>query len=219
MFCGTFVSAGIGETPEWEDWSTQETTPDQRRIEAVLGELELDGKDLLHIGVGNSSLAASFSGSLKVIDGITVQPNEVAVANRLGLPNYRVLLVSKYSDGVVDLLRRQYDFIVDNNPTTFCCCRRHLATMLANYAASLKTAGLLVSDSVGLGWTSQRNDRRWGLTTSEWIEIASTYGLAGSQLTDSVVGLKKARTWRLALHTASLLIEPWRSPWISSTAD
>lgn len=192
LWCGR-PDAGVDETPEWQDWADRETTPDQGRIEDVLAHVGVRGRVLLHVGVGNSGLAQRFQASAHAIDGITIQENEVRRSRLLGLSKYRVIAANKYHSHLASTLGRQYDYIIDNNPTSFCCCRRHLAAMLANYSAMLTAGGTIVTDKVGLGWTSPPNDPRWGLTVNEWYALAAPFGLTAAPYTDHVVGLRKER--------------------------
>ena len=208
--CNRHDGAGVNETPEWADWTDLDTTPDQLRIEEVIGKRLAHGQTLLHVGVGNSRLAERFCASTRLIDGITIQENEVRRARRLGIPNYRVVLANKYDSHLAAMCESRYDWIIDNNPTTFCCCRWHLSTMMANYAAMLRPHGVIVTDKVGLGWTSQPNDRRWGLDVDEWKGLAARFGLTGVHYSSFVIGLNKGSLWRSALHTARILA--YRSP-------
>ncbi len=191
LWCGKQDDAGVNESPEWRDWTRQETTPDQQRIEDFLAEEEIRGSAILHVGVGNSSLASRFHRSAAAIDGITIEENEVRHAGALRFSNYRVFRANKYDSSLAHTLNRTYDLIVDNNPTTFCCCRRHLTTMLANYAGMLKPKGRVVTDKVGLSWASSPNDVRWGVSVPEWFALAAPFALTGIQYTDFVVGLRK----------------------------
>jgi hypothetical protein len=171
--CGS-TSGGISDTEEWRDWSTQPSTPDQLRIEAYLDAFDLSGKAILHVGSGNSRLAARFAGRARRIVGITVVPGEVRCAEALGLANYSALLHNKYDRGGLE--GETFDFIVDNNPSTFCCCLSHLASMLEFYASSLAECGQAVTDAVGLGWTTEHSHPRWSFDCED---LAAVAGLAG----------------------------------------
>jgi hypothetical protein len=201
-WCGLRDSNGVDELPEWQDWTHRETTPDQERIEGMLEAECLAGRVLLHVGIGNSSLARRLHGSAEAIDGITLQENELRHAVNLGLSGYRVRKETKYAANLAIRLGRQYDFIVDNNPTAFCCCRWHLSTMLANYSEMLKPLGVILSDTVGLAWATQPNDARWKLTEREWWTLGKEFGLRSVQYTDFVVGLQRPKQRRSALDTA-----------------
>lgn len=202
LWCGSASSSGVDEIPEWQDWTEQETTPDQERIEDVLQDGHIEGRVVLHVGFGNSSLAKRFHKAAHAIDGITIQENEYKHARSLAIPNYTALMANKYAANLALSLNRKYDFIVDNNPTTFCCCRWHLSTMLANYTAMLKRDGVIVTDTIGLYWASEPNDPRWRLTKTEWWILGALFGLEEVQYTNFVIGLKKGSALRSALHIA-----------------
>lgn len=175
--CGR-LEPGVLDSDEWRDWSEADTTPDQRRIEDYLDRFDLAGKRMLHIGSGNSSLARRFHARAALIVGTTVVPEEAALGNGLGLPRYRVLLHNKY--GGAEGIEGPFDFIVDNNPTTFCCCLEHLEAMLTLYAQLLAPGGQVVTDRVGLSWSLEptTSSERWGFAPEDLAEVASRAGLA-----------------------------------------
>jgi hypothetical protein len=195
LWCGRDVG-GVDELPEWRDWSNRPTTPDQLRIEDALDTLEVRGKTFLHVGIGNSGLARRFHESAALIDGVTLQENESRFATTLGLPNYRAKVINKFSAHLVAALNRRYDYIVDNNPTSFCCCRNHLSTMLLSYGLLLLPRGKILADAAGLAWASTPNDARWGLNVDEWFALARSFGLDGRRTSESVVELTSRRSWR-----------------------
>jgi hypothetical protein len=185
------VEGGIDEISEWQDWTNRDTTPDQRRIEDALDRQEMHGMHLLHVGIGNSSLAERFRFRVAAIDGITIQLAEVLHARSLEITNYRPLIANKFAPDLPSVLGRQYDYIIDNNPTSFCCCRRHLSTMLSSYDVLLKPGGVIVTDKVGLGWSTTLNDPGWALTLDEFWALGKLYGWTNLAFTDFVVGLRK----------------------------
>ena len=74
--CGDSSGRGVVGVPEWQDWSQRATTPDQKRIEDVFDTQKLDGKSVLHVGVGNSNFAQRFHSRVERLDGITIQESE-----------------------------------------------------------------------------------------------------------------------------------------------
>jgi hypothetical protein len=74
--CGADETPGTAVNPEWRVWTHRDTTPDQQRIEAHLPALLRPESAILHIGVGNSGLARSFSGAVARILGTTVDVEE-----------------------------------------------------------------------------------------------------------------------------------------------
>jgi hypothetical protein len=132
-FCGNRAQPGVTRISAALDWTSQATTRDQTAIEAMLETLVGTGTSLLHVGVGNSQLARRFARRARHIDGLTVSPQEQAHAAALGLPNYTVYTLNKYSPAFVLVLTNTYDFIIDNNLASFACCTYHFSVMVENY--------------------------------------------------------------------------------------
>ncbi len=204
--CERETDPGIDEIAEYRDFSMRGTTPDQLRIQRELESMVEVGSSVLHVGVGNSSLALRLAYRVGHIDGITIQREEVDRASAFVIPNYRVMLVNKYDSALPFTLGRSYDFIIDNNPSTFACCKRHFFAMLASYRRLLNPGGYLLTDRQGLGWISTNNDAGWRLDYEDWVFIASRLGLVPARLTDWVYVLLKPRTvmGRAVAHTLRL---------------
>ena len=183
--CGVRIEPGIADLNEWRDWTVQPTTPDQLRIEEYLDRHDLAGKTILHIGTGNSELARRFHGRVRSIFGTSVVPSEVERGEALGIPNYRAILHNKHS-GSNDEVPCGFDFIVDNNPTTFCCCLVHLESMLDFYGSRLTPTGQVVTDRVGLGWTTEAegSNPRWRFDFDDLAAVAPLAGLIAYAITD-----------------------------------
>ena len=75
-FCGNLEQPWVTRISEAVDWTQQETTRDQARIEAVLDTMAVTGASILHVGVGNSKFAHRFARRARHIDGLTVHQNE-----------------------------------------------------------------------------------------------------------------------------------------------
>ena len=123
------------------DWTQQETTRDQACIEAVLDTMAVTGASILHVGVGNSKLAQRFASRAHRVDGLTVHQNEKIHADALGIPNYTVYVLNKHSQEFVSVLTNVYDFIIDNNLSSFACCKYHFSVMFENYLWALTSEG------------------------------------------------------------------------------
>jgi hypothetical protein len=171
------------------DWTNRETTTDQARIESALDELRLGPSvRLLHVGVGNSSLATRFAGKVELIDGLTVVEQEWHRANSLGLANYGVHLLNKYSANLQPYLGRQYDFIVDNNLASFACCTYHFYRMLDSYQSLLRPNGRVLTDQEGLNWRAD-GQPGWELSFELLEDLAARFGLLASRINHSVYEL------------------------------
>lgn len=176
--CGERMVPGVSISEQWRDWSARATTPDQLAIERYLAVCDLAGKRILHIGTGNSSLARRFHGRAAEIVGLTVNAEEVELAERLALPNYTVHLRNKYLADSTGL-GGPFDFIVDNNPTTFACCLRHFGAMMRFYSTSLAPGGQLLTERLGLAWVSDRTaeEPRWGFDFADMAAAGAPLGL------------------------------------------
>jgi hypothetical protein len=185
--CGNAADPGVVDEAQWRDWTSMETTPDQLRIENYLDALPLSGKRILHVGVGNSGFALRFSKRAVEIVGITVVRPEADHGNSLEIPNYDVIVHNKHA-GSSERIRGTFDFIVDNNPTTFCCCINHLCSMMTFYADSLCRDGQIVTDRVGLAWTTAAPgaNARWAFSFEDLAEVARCFGLEAHKMSDSI---------------------------------
>ncbi len=188
--CGRLESAGVAlDRDELVDYSTIETTPDQLKIEAVLKTLDWKGANILHVGVGNSKFAEDFGPGLNCLDGVTVSVNEKTNADRLGISNYRVYLVSKYDRDLLLTATEKYDFIIDNNLASFACCKFHFHQMMDTYLWLLKPGGQILTDQVGMNWFFE--DPRWGLTYQDLVGMEKLFPMKVSKLTDTVYSLQR----------------------------
>jgi hypothetical protein len=196
------------DDPSLVDFSHQETTPDQRRIEEFIESFGPTTSDrILHVGVGNSGLARRFGLRVGLIDGVTVSEAERAAAEALLLDNYTVRVVNKYAPGLRRGLGHEYtyDFIVDNNLTSFACCLEHVKAMFEGYRACLDAAGWILTDQGGLDWTANDNDE-WRLSPEELTAIAQSFGFTTHRLRGNVFGLTGSEdaTNRLARRGTAL---------------
>jgi hypothetical protein len=192
-FCGRPEQPGIAtDDPQLIDWSAKVTTPDQRRLEDALEGLVDAGSRILHIGVGNSGLAARLAPCVQIVVGVTVSRAERAHAEALGIPNYRVHVVNKYGRHLCSTVDGHYDYIVDNNLASFVCCAYHLVWMFDNYLGCLKPRGRILTDRSGMSWTADGNSA-WQLSYDDLEQIAGRFGLTSSAIGEHVVALERDR--------------------------
>ncbi len=149
LYCANESAPGIQGAPEEMDWTLLKTTEDQERIEAYVSSRNIDG-NVLHVGIGNSGLAQSFHTRMHAIVGITIQRNELQKAESLDIKNYFPLYINKYSTEMLSLPRHKFDFVIDNNPTSFCCCFLHFSRMMLTYQELLCDGGEILTDRLGL---------------------------------------------------------------------
>jgi hypothetical protein len=131
-----------------EDWSEHPPSQDEQRI---IEHLKRHGpytrKTLLHIGIGNSTLAKEIR-TFDRIDGLTVTQKEVEKAYSLKLENYDVHMCNKHTIFFLDLPR--YDVIVDNGILTFTDCEICSFNLFYSFLRLLKSGGEVLTDSFGM---------------------------------------------------------------------
>ncbi|MFL6277591.1 MAG: hypothetical protein ACJ74G_20595 [Blastocatellia bacterium] len=187
--CGNLERPGLAlDMPLWVDHTREETTIDQAAIEAQLARFDLGGKNLLHVGVGNSKFAGRFAGQVNLIDGVTVSRAEKAVADSQGIGNYAVYLLNKYSREFILTIKNRFDFIIDNNMASFACCKFHFYLMLDNYVWSLKPGGQILTDQRGMDWVIE--EPRWKLTYEDLQALAEKFPLRAARLSDTVFSMQ-----------------------------
>jgi hypothetical protein len=159
-------------------------------MEKYVDRYDLRQERILHIGIGNSGFAQRFHRRVKEIVGTTIDHPEMEVASRLRLPNYRFFLHNKFS-GKNDTVPGKFDFILDNNPTSPCCCVRHLVALFDFYLAKLATEGQVVTDLQGLEWVPDGSDPRWGFDFEDLAAVASAAGLSAFKANRKVFVLSR----------------------------
>jgi len=167
--------------PVLRDWSKKWTTPDQLRAEGYLDQFDLRAKRILHIGIGNSGLARRFHGHVREIVGTSLDEPELELARKLNYSNYRVVRHNKYS-GSINEISGRFDFIVENNPTSACCCIRHLSELFHFLESRLANGGQIVTDRVGLAWIPEGAHARWSFDFADLQAVASVAGFEAWKL-------------------------------------
>jgi hypothetical protein len=185
-YCGS-EQPGVASNAEAIDWTQQQTTPDQVRIEAVLDTMALTGAQLLHVGVGNSKLAQQFASRLSGVDGLTLHHNEKINADALAIANYTVYILNKYSREVVPVLSHTYDFIIDNNLASFACCKRHFFIMVENYLSLLRSQGRILTCQIGMD--AYHDDFGCTMAYADLVSLERQFPVLVSKLTDVVYAL------------------------------
>jgi hypothetical protein len=195
--CGNLDQPGVGlDDPVamrriTHDPLTAKTTIDQARIEAVLDTMELTGKHILHVGVGNSKLACRFASRVNVIDGLTISLAEKAHADGLQIDKYTVYLLNKYSREFIVTIKNKYHLIIDNNLASFACCKFHFYLMLDNYVWALQPDGSILTDQRGMDWVVE--EPRWKLSYMDLVALEKKFPLKASCITDTVYALQRVK--------------------------
>ena len=186
-FCGNLEQPWVTRISEAVDWTQQETTRDQARIEAVLDTMAVTGASILHVGVGNSRFAQRFASRARRIDGLTVHQNEKTHADALGIPNYTVYVLNKYSPEFLSVLTKPYDFIIDNNLASFACCQYHFAVMCENYLRALASHGQILTCQIGMD--AYVGAFGWVMTYADLVSLERTFPMHVSKMTDVVYAI------------------------------
>jgi cyclopropane fatty-acyl-phospholipid synthase-like methyltransferase len=176
--------------PELLDWTALPTTPDQSEIEEVLATLPIDGAAIFHAGIGNSSFAKRFAARSGRIVGCTLSEGERALAQRLGIANYRVHLLNKYSPRFSETVGGGFDLIVDNNLASYACCRAHYHRMLRSYVQVLQPGGRILTHLTGMRWSVGFNPAR-SLSFEDLESLAADFPLRASRVTERVFFLAR----------------------------
>jgi hypothetical protein len=190
--CGDDTDPGVRFCEDLRDWSDKATTPDQYRIEDYVARFDLRDRRILHIGIGNSGLAKRFHRRVGGIVGTTIDEPEVKVAATLDVPNYKAVRHNKYS-GEYETIPGTYDFIIDNNPTSPCCCFRHLSQLFAFYEAKLAPGGQVVTDLQGLQWVPEDANPRWSFSLDDLAAVAELAGLSTFRINKMVCVMARSR--------------------------
>ena len=175
--------------PNYKDtsWVKIRVTDDQLRIEAVLKELDIKDKKLLHVGVGSSSLASQFNYLADHIDGITVMPEEKKHADSLNLSKYNVYIINKYSNDL-KALESSYDFIIDNNLSSFACCKHHYSLMIHNYIDKLNKDGMILTDELGMKYYE---DYAFGIEFEDLQKLEKEFPVKVLKFNENVFAIQK----------------------------
>ncbi len=134
----------------WEDRNT--TSDELEIIDFLENSYKLESKQVLHIGIGNSSFAKKFFNNNHIF-GITISKKEIENANLLNLSNYIFLLCDKYSkDFTRELNNKKFDVIVDTNLKSYSCCQESFIFFMENLFNKLNDGGILITSKNGMRW-------------------------------------------------------------------
>jgi len=186
-FCGNSEQPWVTLNSAAVDWTQQETTRDQVCIEAVFDTMTVTGASILHVGIGNSGFARRFASRVHRLDGLTVHQNEKIYAEALGIPNYAVYVLNKHSAEFVSVLTNTYDCIIDNNLSSFACCKYHFAVMWENYLRVLAPHGQILTCQIGMD--AYHGAFGWVMTYADLVSLERQFSIHVSKLTDVVYAI------------------------------
>jgi len=128
------------------------------------------------------------------VDGLTVHQHEKTHADALGIPNYTVYVLNKYSPEFASVITNTYDFIIDNNLASFACCKYHFSLMFENYLRVLSPGGQILTCQIGMD--AYHGYFGWVMTYADLVSLERQFPMHVSQLTDVVYAITRAsKTW------------------------
>jgi hypothetical protein len=116
-----------------------------------------------------------------------VHQNEKSHADTLGLANYTIYVLNKYSPEFVSVITNTYDFIIDNNLASFACCKQHFAVMFENYLRVLTSHGQILTCQIGMD--AVHGDFGWVMTYADLLSLEKQFPIHVSKLTDVVYAI------------------------------
>lgn len=115
--------------------------------------------NILHVGVGTSSIYKQFGRRSDFITGVTVLAVESDLAHRLAVTAscpYIVLVCNKYNSEQLEAVwrvrnpSRKFDYIVDNNLKQHACCQEHWEDYFRNLLFNfLEIGGSIITHTQG----------------------------------------------------------------------
>ena len=134
-------------------WVDRGATEDLRNIQVYLSRSNKLIK-VMQAGIGNSSLFSVVRDRVTKLVGVTIVPEEEDYA-KTQFPNefgtkYEVHIANKYSDDL--FLGDGFDVIVDNDISSYACCKHHFFKMLDNYRRMIAKNGVVLVGINGLGY-------------------------------------------------------------------
>ncbi len=101
-------------------------------------------------------------------------------------------MINKYTEAMRRLLSADaFDYVVDNNPSTFACCGRHLVDYFRSVHALLRPGGTWLTDKEGLGHTPRSAPEGRQLSLADLTRIADGLAFRCEAVTQTVYALTK----------------------------
>ena len=184
--CGDTDRAPRQKPPDSDQRSA---TIDELLLEANLKKSSLANCNLLHVGIGNSRLAARLASFCRHITGVTTEETEQARAAGLGFENYRPVVCNKYSEGFRTLLPLDaYDIIVDTSLMSEQCCQRHWKALLQNYVELLAHTGSLITARESVNCSPAGG---WAPSEGDLVCLAGQFGMCVTKTAYGVYTLRR----------------------------
>jgi hypothetical protein len=167
------------------DFSDCLPTKDQQEINLWLSGQNIDGRAILHMGAGNSSVASQSEAAASVL-AVTVAANEKHHGDSLSLDNYEVLFENKHNAAFAAFIAdKKFDYILDNNLSSFVCCQQHFLAYIAALVNALADDGVLVTHWLGMQWVLDLGiddtGSCWILDEAKLNHVAASFNLSVSR--------------------------------------
>tara|TARA_B110000444_G_C18663561_1_gene511913 strand:- start:144 stop:815 length:672 start_codon:yes stop_codon:yes gene_type:complete len=144
----------FNDTSNFSYWENKKTTSDEEHIVEYLKTNNLvSGKNIMHIGVGNSYFVKNISNYNKV-DAITLSKKEMDYGLSFNIRNYNIFFQNKYSyKNLLNETLKSYDIIVDVNLKSFACCEEAFYDLFLRYVSMLNPGGIIITGREGMNWS------------------------------------------------------------------
>lgn len=178
------TKCGLELTYNDDTWSSV-VSPDQVGCnEYILKHIDsLNGKNILHVGIGNSSVYTAFGKSVARIDGITIMDSEIRVAESIidaSWCPYNIYKLNKYNKSNFSNFSKDYSMIIDNNLSHYACCQQHWEEYFYAIEDLLVDGGCILTHSQGF----MPHTRNIGTLTLSELEKLSAGRLDVIQVAD-----------------------------------
>jgi hypothetical protein len=99
-----------------------------------------------------------------------------------------VKVINKFSREMTEV-PDSFNFIIDNNPSSFACCLFHFCRMMVSYHGMLGVGGALLTDALGLSWVTTGGDPAWSFNWVDWVRFGDALTMSARQVTPTVYSL------------------------------
>jgi len=144
----------FNDTSSYLYWENRKVTTDESEIVNFLNNHYKNNKiSILHIGIGNSYVASNLN-IFNNVDGISISSNEINLAKKLNINNYKNFFFNKLENDVFsNSFFSKYDVIIDVNLKSFSCCNESFNKLFSDYNKMLHNNGIIITGKKGMNWS------------------------------------------------------------------
>jgi cyclopropane fatty-acyl-phospholipid synthase-like methyltransferase len=112
----------------------------------------VQGKSLLHIGIGNGQMFSELREQLSSYVDLTISIPEIRQFHSRFAFEHKavVVLANKHDPRVYPKIRGNFDIIVDVNLKSYTCCEEHFQSLMRFYSERLCAGGQIITDETGI---------------------------------------------------------------------